>query len=73
MELKKIEDFAKKRGFQKVKYMGEYNGMPAYSPLREEMAYIGKPFFILVNGNKLKMVTGELGLKILHELNAEKE
>lgn len=68
MELRKIEEFAKSRGFQKVKYMGEYKGMPAYSPLRDKMAYIGMPFFILVDGEKLKMVTGKLGLKILHEL-----
>lgn len=69
MELRKIEDFAKSRGFQKVEYMGKYKGMPTYSPLRDRMAYIGKPFFILVDGQKLKMVTGNLGLKILHELN----
>ena len=72
MELKKIEEFAKSRGFKKIKYIGEYEGKPAYAPLREKMAYIGMPFFILVNGNKLEMITGKQGLKILNELLSKK-
>lgn len=73
MELSKIERFARSRGFDGVKYVGEYNGVPTFKPTREKTVYIGMPFYILIENNKPKLVTGKLGLKILNELYSKKE
>ena len=72
MDIKKIEEFAKERGFDSIKYAGRYNGKLLYEPERKEFGYIGMPFFILVDGNKIEMVTGKQGLQILNELLSKK-
>lgn len=63
-----IQEFAKKKGFPKVKYAGVYKGAKVYKPLKAEEQDIGLPFFILVTNGKAKLVTGEQGLDILDAL-----
>lgn len=69
MELKDVEEFAKKNGFDKVKYIGRYKKYEVYKPLHNTDMLIGLPFYILVDNNRPKLITGDLGLKILDYFN----
>ena len=69
MEIEKIKDYAREKGFYRVYYLGKFKGQDVYKPLmKDENASIGKPFFILVNGEEMKLVTGQLGLEIIDEI-----
>lgn len=66
MNIKDIENFAKEKGFHSVRYVGNYKGNETYKPMmKNKNASIGKPFFILVNGDDIKLVTGSIGLEIV--------
>ena len=65
-----VKEFAIKEGFDKIKYVGVFKGDKVYKPLHNKTRFIGFPFYILVSPQgEMKLVTGELGLKILLEFN----
>ena len=66
MNIKDVEDFARRKGFYSVSYVGNFKGSETYKPvMKNKNASIGKPFFILVNGDKIELVTGNIGLEIV--------
>ena len=69
MEIDKVEKFAKNKGFDKVEYVGKYKNYEPYKPLHDTDRLIGWPFYILIVKNKPRLVTGDLGMKILKCLN----
>ena len=64
MDIKKVEEFAKKNGFDKVKYLGVYKGRETYKPLHNTDKLQGYPFFIFIIDNEPKLVV-DSDLKIL--------
>ena len=68
MELDEVMKFAKQKGFDKVKYVGEYKGKRVYKPLHKKMLYTGFPAFILVSDGMMEYINTRLGLEILGEL-----
>lgn len=67
MEAKKIEEFAKKQGFDKVEYLGRYKNQEIYKPLHEVDELIGYPVFILIVKGKPKLII-DSDLKITKKL-----
>ena len=54
-----IVEFAKKHGYDNAIYSGEWNGFDVYEPVtnREDVAFTGVPFVILVQGDSIRMST----------------
>ena len=69
MDIDDVRRFAQDNGFYDVSYEGKYNDSDLYIPFMEDReARIGKPFFILVKGEDLKIVTGVAGVEILNDI-----
>jgi hypothetical protein len=69
VDIDAVRKFARSKGFYDVEYEGKYNDSDLYIPFMEDReARIGKPFFILVKGEDLKIVTGVAGVEILNDI-----
>ena len=61
MEKDKILEFARKQGYDDVRYLGKWRSFDSYEPLFKGpgMAVVGPPLTILVQGNQIRMSTVE--------------
>lgn len=67
MEIKKVEEFAKKQGYDKVEYLGRLKDKEIYKPLHVVDELIGYPTYIVIDNNKPKLII-DSDLKITKEL-----
>ncbi len=69
MDLKTVEAFAKKQGYETVNPLEPWRGYDVYEPVENdgEIAYIGTPMIILVKGNEIRMSTLEEAYQQLKE------
>lgn len=72
MDEAKILDFAKKEGYDHIRYIGKWRGYDSYEPLvkgasKENPAIIGLPFTILVKGDMIRMSTAEEAMEQIAE------
>ena len=67
-----VLEFARKNGYQDVKYIGEWQGYKVYDTIYDdEVAYIGLPFFILEKDSKLRMTTPDECFDVLDYFDEE--
>ena len=66
MKISRIKRFARSElGAKDVEYVGIYDGYEVCSPVFDEVADIGLPQFILVDGRTAYVTVGNEGLRIL--------
>lgn len=73
-----IVQFAKKNGYDDVIYKGKWRQYDVYEPTidgatPENPVYVGLPFIILVEGNKIRLSTKEEGFAYIYDLEDEIE
>lgn len=69
-----VKKVARKKGFNVVEYLGQYDGARVYSPIFKELLATGMPMLILVKDGKAWLEISEYCLTILEALsNDEKE
>lgn len=65
MKLDKIRRFAKKEGYDDILFLGKWKKYDVYEPIfnDKKTVYIGLPYLILVDGDKIRMSTAEEALE----------
>lgn len=67
MDDKKVLEFAKKKGYSSVKYIGKWLGYDVFDLIMddEEVSYIGLPLVALVKDNDIRISTPDESLEIV--------
>jgi hypothetical protein len=69
--MEKIKAFAREQGYDDVMYLTKWRGYDCYEPIFKdtEVAYVGLPLMIMVQGETIRMSTVDEALAQISEQN----